>query len=42
MTTSLRSVDMDVNRGMVILKNPKARHDELKREFTFDAVYDWK
>jgi kinesin family protein 3/17 len=32
---------MDVQRGMVMLQNPKARRDETPREFTFDAVYDW-
>ena len=37
-----RVVDMDVQRGMVMLQNPKARRDETPREFTFDAVYDWK
>ena len=37
-----RIVDMDVRRGMIMVTNPKARVDELKREFTFDAVYDWK
>ena len=33
---------MDVPRGVVALRNPKARHDDPKREFTFDAVYDTK
>ena len=33
---------MDVSRGMIMLRNPKARSDELLREFTFDAIYDWK
>ena len=37
-----RVVGMDVPRGMVIVTNPKARPDELNREFTYDAVYDWK
>ena len=32
---------MDVKRGMVLLRNPN-RRDEAAREFTFDAVYDWK
>lgn len=37
-----RVVGMDVARGMITIKNPKARAaDELNREFTFDAVYDW-
>lgn len=33
---------MDVSRGSVMIANPKARSDEVKRQFTFDAVYDWK
>lgn len=33
---------MEVPRGTVMLRNPKARQDEALREFTFDAVYDWK
>lgn len=37
-----RVVNMDVSRGMVVINNPKARKDELNRDFTFDAVYDWK
>lgn len=36
-----RIVNVDVSRGMIMVTNPKARTDELKREFTFDAVYDW-
>jgi hypothetical protein len=40
--TSFRVVKMDVSRGMIMIKNPKARPDEQDREFTFDAVYDWK
>ena len=39
---SYRVVEMEVPRGTVILRNPKARQDEALREFTFDAVYDWK
>ena len=39
---SIRVVDIDVARGAIMLTNPKARPDEQKREFTFDAVYDWK
>ncbi|XP_064381919.1 kinesin-like protein KIF3B [Halichondria panicea] len=35
-----RVVDMDVSRGMVSVRNPKAR-DQAPKEFTFDAVYDW-
>ena len=36
-----RVVDMDVARGMVILRNPNNNDGNL-RDFTFDAVYDWK
>ena len=36
-----RVVDMDVARGMVIIKNPNSTDSNL-RDFTFDAVYDWK
>lgn len=32
---------MDVPRGMVILRNPNSSDGNL-RDFTFDAVYDWK
>ena len=32
---------MDVPRGMVILRNPNNNDGNL-RDFTFDAVYDWK
>ena len=32
---------MDVARGMVILRNPNSSEGNL-RDFTFDAVYDWK
>ena len=32
---------MDVARGMVILRNPNNNDGNL-RDFTFDAVYDWK
>ena len=39
---SYRVVEMEVPRGTVMLRNPKARQDEALREFTFDAVYDWK
>lgn len=35
-----RVVDMDVARGMVILRNPNSSDGNL-RDFTFDAVYDW-
>ena len=33
---------MDVPTGTVALHKPKAKPDEPPREFTFDAVYDWK
>ena len=33
---------MDVSRGAVMLSNPKASLAEPPREFSFDAVYDWK
>ena len=32
---------MDVKRGHVGLKNPNKQGEPLK-EFTFDAIYDWK
>ncbi len=32
---------MDVKKGVVMLKNPQKK-TEAPREFTFDAVYDWK
>ena len=32
---------MEVKKGMVLIRNP-ARKEEAPREFTFDAVYDWK
>lgn len=35
-----RVVDMDVKRGIVDLKNP-AKANEVPKQFTFDAVYDW-
>ena len=37
-----RVVDMHISRGVIVLINPKATANEAKREFTFDAVYDWK
>ena len=33
---------MDVSRGAVLLSKPKAPLTEPPREFSFDAVYDWK
>lgn len=38
---SIRIVDMDTKRGVVGVKNPKEPNAPPK-EFTFDAVYDWK
>ena len=35
-----RVVEMDVKRGLITIKKPGAR--EEPREFTYDAVYDWK
>ena len=32
---------MNVKKGGVTLKNP-LKASEAPREFTFDAVYDWK
>jgi len=32
---------MDVKRGLVTLKSP-AKPNETPKQFTFDAVYDWK
>ena len=37
-----RIVDMDVPRGCIKITNPKTRHGEQPREFTYDAIYDWK
>nr|XP_045581612.1 kinesin-like protein KIF3B isoform X1 [Procambarus clarkii]XP_045581613.1 kinesin-like protein KIF3B isoform X2 [Procambarus clarkii]XP_045581614.1 kinesin-like protein KIF3B isoform X1 [Procambarus clarkii] len=36
-----RVVDMDVDRGVVELRNIKAPDTDPKKTFTFDAVYDW-
>lgn len=33
-------VSMDSKRGLVSIKKPNS--DEEPKEFTFDAVYDWK
>jgi hypothetical protein len=35
-----RVVDMDSKRGLVTVKKPGAQEEH--KEFTFDAVYDWK
>jgi hypothetical protein len=37
-----RVIDMDVKRGAVSIKKPSSDAQEAPREFTFDAVYDWK
>lgn len=37
-----RVVDMDVDRGVVELRNIKAPDTDPLKAFTFDAVYDWK
>ncbi|KAL5007549.1 hypothetical protein ScPMuIL_016355 [Solemya velum] len=36
-----RIVDMDVNRGVIEIRNPKTSSSEPKKTFTFDSVYDW-
>ena len=36
-----RVVEMDGKRGHVSLKNPQ-KPGEPPKEFTFDAIYDWK
>ncbi|XP_066968368.1 kinesin-like protein KIF3B isoform X4 [Macrobrachium rosenbergii] len=36
-----RVVDMDVDRGVVELRNVKAPETDPRKTFTFDAVYDW-
>ncbi|XP_033752540.1 kinesin-II 95 kDa subunit-like [Pecten maximus] len=36
-----RIVEMDVNRGVIMIKNPKGLSTEPPKDFTFDAVYDW-
>lgn len=38
----IRIVDMDVNKGCITIHNPKGSNTEPPRNFTFDAVYDWK
>ena len=37
-----RSVEMNTKRGTVELSNPKAGAQDIKKNFTFDTVYDWK
>ncbi|XP_060082890.1 kinesin-II 95 kDa subunit-like [Ylistrum balloti] len=36
-----RIVEMEVNRGVIMIKNPKGLSTEPPKDFTFDAVYDW-
>ncbi|KAG7155446.1 kinesin-like protein KIF3B isoform X2 [Homarus americanus] len=36
-----RVVDMDVDRGVVELRNIKSAETDPPKTFTFDAVYDW-
>lgn len=36
-----RVVEMNTKRGTVELKNPKAGQSDVKKNFTFDTVYDW-
>ena len=38
----VRVVEMDVKRGHVVLHNPTSKTGEPPKEFTFDAIYDWK
>ena len=33
---------MNTKRGTIELKNPKASAADVKKNFTFDTVYDWK
>ena len=35
-----RVIDMDSNRGVVVVRKPNS--NEVAKEFTFDSVYDWK
>ena len=37
-----RIIDMEVNKGVILIRNPKLGGSEAPRNFTFDAVYDWK
>lgn len=36
-----RSVEMNTKRGTVELRNPKGTAQDIKKNFTFDTVYDW-
>ncbi|KAK6972865.1 Kinesin-like protein kif3b [Biomphalaria glabrata] len=36
-----RVVEMDVKKGVIEVKNPKAGNTEPPKKFTFDSVYDW-
>ncbi|UYV61046.1 KIF3C, partial [Cordylochernes scorpioides] len=41
-TCAHRVVEIDVDRGLIEIKNPKTNPpSELNKEFYFDAVYDW-
>jgi hypothetical protein len=35
-----RVIEMDSNRGVIGIRKPNTT--EIAKEFTFDAVYDWK
>nr|AUN27682.1 kinesin-like protein KIF3B [Phascolosoma esculenta] len=36
-----RVIEMNVDRGLIEIKNPKGPPGEAPKRFTFDAVYDW-
>ncbi|XP_059177349.1 kinesin-like protein KIF3B [Physella acuta] len=36
-----RVVEMDVKKGVIEVKQPKANSSEPPKKFTFDSVYDW-
>ena len=33
---------MDTKRGVIDIRNPKAQQNEVPKQFSFDAIYDWK
>ena len=37
-----RAVEMNTDRGTIEIRNPKGVAGEQPKQFTFDAVYDWK
>ena len=37
-----RCVEMDTKRGVIDIRNPKAQQNEVPKQFSFDAIYDWK